>query len=59
MNSLQQEASLSLCLSQDADLDTELENCRHYMQFAAAAYGWPLYVYRNPFTGLCKVGGDW
>ncbi|XP_040845921.1 diacylglycerol lipase-beta isoform X2 [Ochotona curzoniae] len=44
--------------SQDADLDTELENCRHYMQFAAAAYGWPLYVYRNPFTGLCKVGGD-
>ena len=29
------------------------------MQFAAAAYGWPLYIYRNPFTGLCRVGGDW
>uniref|UniRef100_A0AC11B740 Diacylglycerol lipase beta n=1 Tax=Ovis aries TaxID=9940 RepID=A0AC11B740_SHEEP len=43
---------------QEADLDAELENCHHYMQFAAAAYGWPLYVYRNPFTGLCRVGGD-
>ncbi|XP_004459752.1 diacylglycerol lipase-beta isoform X2 [Dasypus novemcinctus] len=43
--------------SQD-DLDAELENCHHYMQFAAAAYGWPLYIYRNPFTGLCKIGGD-
>ncbi|XP_064152086.1 diacylglycerol lipase-beta isoform X2 [Loxodonta africana] len=44
--------------SQDADLDAELENCHHYMQFAAAAYGWPLYIYRNPFTGLCRIGGD-
>ncbi|XP_006889818.1 PREDICTED: sn1-specific diacylglycerol lipase beta [Elephantulus edwardii] len=44
--------------SQETDLDAELENCRHYMQFAAAAYGWPLYIYRNPFTGLCKIGGD-
>ncbi|XP_058567069.1 diacylglycerol lipase-beta isoform X2 [Neofelis nebulosa] len=43
---------------QEADLDAELENCHHYMQFAAAAYGWPLYIYRNPFTGLCKIGGD-
>lgn len=43
----------------DAKLDAELDNCRHYMQFAAAAYGWPLYVYRNPLTGLCRVGGDW
>ncbi|OWK11146.1 DAGLB [Cervus elaphus hippelaphus] len=43
---------------QEADLDAELENCHHYMQFAAAAYGWPLYIYRNPFTGLCRVGGD-
>ena len=49
------------CVSapQAADLDAELESCHHYMQFAAAAYGWPLYVYRNPFTGLCRVGGDW
>eukprot|EP00070_Physeter_catodon_P048710 XP_028355604.1 sn1-specific diacylglycerol lipase beta isoform X2 [Physeter catodon] len=44
--------------SQEADLDAELENCHHYMQFAAAAYGWPLYIYRNPFTGLCRIGGD-
>ncbi|XP_004440971.1 PREDICTED: sn1-specific diacylglycerol lipase beta [Ceratotherium simum simum] len=44
--------------SQEADLDAELENCHHYMQFAAAAYGWPLYIYRNQFTGLCKIGGD-
>ncbi|KAM9583726.1 diacylglycerol lipase-beta isoform 1-T1 [Trichechus inunguis] len=44
--------------SQEADLDAELENCHHYMQFAAAAYGWPLYIYRNPFTGFCKIGGD-
>ncbi|XP_066129481.1 diacylglycerol lipase-beta [Saccopteryx bilineata] len=43
---------------QEADLDAELENCHHYMHFAAAAYGWPLYIYRNPFTGLCKIGGD-
>lgn len=46
-------------LSQEDGLDTELENCRHYMPMAAAAYGWPLYIYRNPFTGLCRVGGDW
>ncbi|XP_054426191.1 diacylglycerol lipase-beta [Pteronotus mesoamericanus] len=44
--------------SQEADLGAELANCHHYMQFAAAAYGWPLYIYRNPFTGLCKIGGD-
>ncbi|KAM6156811.1 diacylglycerol lipase-beta [Erethizon dorsatum] len=43
---------------QEAELDAELENCHHYMQFAAAAYGWPLYIYRNPFTGLCRIGGD-
>ncbi|XP_036167949.1 diacylglycerol lipase-beta isoform X1 [Myotis myotis] len=44
--------------SQKDDLDAELENCRHYMPIAAAAYGWPLYIYRNPFTGLCRIGGD-
>ncbi|KAK2495689.1 hypothetical protein MC885_001553 [Smutsia gigantea] len=40
----------------EADLGAELENCHHFMQFAAAAYGWPLYIYRNPLTGLCKIG---
>ncbi|XP_030315909.1 sn1-specific diacylglycerol lipase beta [Calypte anna] len=40
------------------DLDTELENAAHYMLFAAAAYGWPYYIYTNPFTALCKLSGD-
>ncbi|CAM4705963.1 unnamed protein product [Leuciscus chuanchicus] len=40
------------------DLEIELEKSTHYMQFAAAAYGWPLYVYSNPLTGLCKLSGD-
>nr|XP_042709132.1 diacylglycerol lipase-beta isoform X2 [Chrysemys picta bellii] len=40
------------------DLDIELENAAHYMQFAAAAYGWPYYIYTNPFTALCKLSGD-
>uniref|UniRef100_A0A8B9C649 Diacylglycerol lipase-beta n=2 Tax=Anser TaxID=8842 RepID=A0A8B9C649_9AVES len=31
-------------------LDIELENAAHYMLFAAAAYGWPYYIYTNPFT---------
>ncbi|KAM9101506.1 sn1-specific diacylglycerol lipase beta isoform X1 [Sarcophilus harrisii] len=50
--------SHSLVVSQESDLDTELENCHHYVQFAAAAYGWPLYIYTNPLTGCCKIGGD-
>ncbi|XP_067286851.1 diacylglycerol lipase-beta [Pseudorasbora parva] len=40
------------------DLELELEKAAHCMQFAAAAYGWPLYVYSNPLTGLCKLSGD-
>ncbi|XP_051794981.1 diacylglycerol lipase-beta isoform X2 [Acanthochromis polyacanthus] len=40
------------------DLETELEKAAHCMQFAAAAYGWPLYIYSNPLTGLCKLSGD-
>ncbi|XP_014895467.1 sn1-specific diacylglycerol lipase beta [Poecilia latipinna] len=43
---------------QDQDLQTELENAAHYMQFAAAAYGWPLYVYSNLFTAPCKLSRD-
>uniref|UniRef100_A0A3B3UKY9 Diacylglycerol lipase-beta n=1 Tax=Poecilia latipinna TaxID=48699 RepID=A0A3B3UKY9_9TELE len=42
----------------DQDLQTELENAAHYMQFAAAAYGWPLYVYSNLFTAPCKLSRD-
>ncbi|XP_052427575.1 diacylglycerol lipase-beta [Carassius gibelio] len=40
------------------DLEVELERAAHFMQFAAAAYGWPLYVYSNPLTGLCRLSGD-
>ncbi|KAI5627353.1 sn1-specific diacylglycerol lipase beta [Silurus asotus] len=40
------------------DLETELEKAAHYMQFAVAAYGWPIYVYLNPLTGFCKLSGD-
>ncbi|OCT64218.1 diacylglycerol lipase-beta [Xenopus laevis] len=39
-------------------LEIELDKAAHYMQFAAAAYGWPLYVYSNPLTGLCKLCGE-
>lgn len=40
------------------DLEVELEKAAHCMQFAVAAYGWPMYVYSNPLTGLCKLSGD-
>ncbi|XP_069839875.1 diacylglycerol lipase-beta isoform X2 [Dendropsophus ebraccatus] len=44
--------------SERDDLEVELEKAAHYMKFAAAAYGWPLYVYSNPLTGLCKLCGE-
>lgn len=40
------------------DLETELEKAAHCMQFAAAAYGWPMYIYSNPLTGPCKLTKD-
>ncbi|XP_068162312.1 diacylglycerol lipase-beta [Antennarius striatus] len=40
------------------DLETELEKAAHFMKFAAAAYGWPLYIYSHLLTGLCKLSGD-
>ncbi|KAM9838111.1 diacylglycerol lipase-beta [Aulostomus maculatus] len=40
------------------DLETELEKAVHCMRFAAAAYGWPLYIYSNPLTGPCRLSGD-
>ncbi|XP_058477644.1 diacylglycerol lipase-beta [Solea solea] len=42
----------------EEDLEAELEKAAHWMLFAAAAYGWPLYVYSNPLTGPCKLSGD-
>lgn len=47
------------CLLKEEDLEVELEKASHYMQFAAAAYGWPLYIYSNLFTGPCKLCVDW
>lgn len=40
------------------DLEAELEKAAHCMQFAAAAYGWPMYVYSNPLTGACHLSRD-
>ncbi|MCI4384115.1 hypothetical protein PGIGA_G00034880 [Pangasianodon gigas] len=40
------------------DLESELEKAAHFMQFAVAAYGWPIYVYLNPLTGFCKLSGN-
>lgn len=51
-----------MCVSaavQGEDLEAELDKAAHCMRFAAAAYGWPLYVYSNLFTGPCKLCGDW
>lgn len=54
------DTNLCLCVHiQREDLETELEKAAHYMQFAVAAYGWPIYVYLNPLTGCCKLSGDW
>lgn len=27
----------------------------HYMKFSMASYGWPLYVFSNLMTGVCKL----
>uniref|UniRef100_A0A8C4JTZ9 sn-1-specific diacylglycerol lipase n=1 Tax=Dromaius novaehollandiae TaxID=8790 RepID=A0A8C4JTZ9_DRONO len=62
MESCRKEPEEVLCHSPTSpgtdDLDIELENAAHYMRFAAAAYGWPYYIYTNPFTALCKLNGD-
>lgn len=47
-----------VCVQRE-DLESELEKAAHYMQFAVAAYGWPIYVYLNPLTGFCKLSGNW
>uniref|UniRef100_V9KDF3 Diacylglycerol lipase-beta n=1 Tax=Callorhinchus milii TaxID=7868 RepID=V9KDF3_CALMI len=40
------------------ELDMELDNAAHYMLFAVAAYGWPIYVFTNPLTGFCNLSRD-
>uniref|UniRef100_A0A3Q3VU93 Diacylglycerol lipase-beta n=1 Tax=Mola mola TaxID=94237 RepID=A0A3Q3VU93_MOLML len=39
------------------DLEMQIEKAAHFMKFAAAAYGWPLYIYSNLFTAPCKICG--
>ncbi|NWJ03878.1 DGLB lipase, partial [Crypturellus undulatus] len=62
MESCPKEPEEVLCHSPSSpvtdDLDIEVENAAHYMHFAAAAYGWPYYIYTNPFTALCKLNAD-
>lgn len=29
-----------------------------YMRYAMAAYGWPMFCFNNPFTGLCRILPD-
>uniref|UniRef100_A0A8C5N8X3 Diacylglycerol lipase-beta n=1 Tax=Gouania willdenowi TaxID=441366 RepID=A0A8C5N8X3_GOUWI len=42
----------------EEDLEAELEKAAHFMKFAAAAYGWPLYIYSNLLSGPCKLCGN-
>ena len=42
-----------LTFTEDGDLD-QFQSAIHYMFFALAAYGWPLYLV-NHSTGLCKL----
>ncbi|KAM8798638.1 diacylglycerol lipase-beta [Eudromia elegans] len=62
MESCPKEPEEVLCHSPSSpvagDLNVELENAAHFMHFAAAAYGWPYYIYTNPFTALCKLNAD-
>ena len=32
-----------------------VQSAGHYMKFALATYGWPMYMYSNLFTGACKL----
>ncbi|XP_077482259.1 diacylglycerol lipase-beta isoform X1 [Stigmatopora argus] len=42
----------------EEDLESDLTNAVHLMHFAAAAYGWPLYIYSNLLSGPCKLCRD-
>ena len=32
-----------------------VQTSAHYMKFALANYGWPMYMFMNLFTGACKL----
>ncbi|XP_069123504.1 diacylglycerol lipase-beta-like isoform X2 [Argopecten irradians] len=35
-----------------------IKNMSHYMKYAMASYGWPLFVFANLSLGLCKLCGE-
>ncbi|XP_021375697.1 sn1-specific diacylglycerol lipase beta-like isoform X2 [Mizuhopecten yessoensis] len=35
-----------------------IKNMSHYMKYAMASYGWPLFVFANLSLGLCKLCGQ-
>ena len=39
----------------DPDVLVEYKAVIHYMEFALAAYGWPMYVMMNTVTGFCDL----
>lgn len=43
-----------LQLSNPAVMD-EFVRVTHFMRYALAAYGWPVYVIMNPGTWLCRL----
>lgn len=50
--------SPDVLLSFDFDHDEDRELFRdalHYAKYALGIYSWPLYVYMNPFCGLCRL----
>ena len=38
-----------------ADSLNEYQKVIHYMRYALAAYGWPIYMMMETGTGLCKI----
>ena len=37
------------------DVMREYRTVVHYMRYALAAYGWPMYMMMNTGTGLCRI----
>lgn len=50
--------SPDILLSFDFNIDEDrniFRDCLHYSKYALGIYSWPLYVYMNPFCGLCRL----
>lgn len=50
----QPEVLLSFDFSHDEDREL-FHDALHYSKYALGMYSWPLYVYMNPFCGLCRL----